>query len=300
MSNGLSDEMSVVFETRNRQAVSDRALVLHSLDIPYQIVTGEFSSALLVPADVTERAKFELWQYEQENLPRSKENRMPIPRYQDGVAGVVLYIIILCAIAWLAGESAFGRNWFAAGRIDGELIRQGEWWRAITALTLHGGLRHLIGNIGFGALFGYFAGRLLGSGVAWFAILVSATVANFLNTVLLESAHRSLGASTAVFAALGILAGYVWRARFMMQDRWPYRIGPIVGGIALLAYTGTGDENTDIGAHLTGFVCGFAAGIVLTALKEFLANSVIQRTAALAVIASLTVAWAIALWSIAL
>jgi membrane associated rhomboid family serine protease len=165
----------------------------------------------------------------------------------------------------------------------------------MTALTLHGGLRHLLGNIGFGALFGYFAGRLLGSGIAWFAILASATGANLLNTVLLESAHRSVGASTAVFAALGLLAGFVWRARFMIQDRWPYRIGPIVGGIALLAYTGTGDQNTDIGAHLTGFVCGFAAGMILTALKNYLANPALQRIAALATITSLALTWMIAL-----
>jgi membrane associated rhomboid family serine protease len=295
MNDDMGDEMAVVFETRSRQAVSDRALVLHSLGIPYQIINGDLSSALMVPAEVMERAKFELWQYEQENRPRPKESPMPIPRYQDGIAGIVLYIIILCAVAWLAGESAFGKNWFAAGRIDGELIRQGQWWRAMTALTLHGGLRHLLGNIGFGALFGYFAGRLLGSGIAWFAILASATGANLLNTVLLESAHRSVGASTAVFAALGLLAGFVWRARFMIQDRWPYRIGPIVGGIALLAYTGTGDQNTDIGAHLTGFVCGFAAGMILTALKNYLANPALQRIAALATITSLALTWMIAL-----
>jgi membrane associated rhomboid family serine protease len=291
----MTDDLVLVYESRNRQAVSDRALVLHSLGIPYQMLDGESGLVLLVPGDAAERAKFEIWQYEQENLPRLKPSRMPLPRYQDGVAGVIVYITVLCAVAWLAGESTFGRDWYTAGRVDGALIRQGEWWRAMTALTLHGGIRHLLGNLGFGALFGYFAGRLLGSGVAWFTIVAAATVANLLNTILLESAHRSIGASTAVFAALGLLAGYVWRSRFMLQDRWPYRIGPIVGGIALLAYTGTGDENTDIGAHLTGFVCGFTAGILLTAVKNFLTLRLTQVLAAAVTIASLAFAWFIAL-----
>jgi membrane associated rhomboid family serine protease len=288
------DGLSVVYESRNRQWVSDRALVLQALGIPYQIVSDEFVSALLVPPGVSERAKFEIWQYEQENRPGAPVARVPVPEYQDGIAGMAVYILALCVVAWLAGDSAFGQNWFGAGRIDGELIRQGEWWRSITALTLHGDIRHLLGNIGFGAVFGYMAGRLLGSGVAWFAIIASAAVANLLNTVLLESAHRSIGASTAVFAALGLLAGYVWRARFMIQDRWPYRVGPIVGGIALLAYTGTGDENTDIGAHLSGFVCGFAAGILLTAFTRFLPGRNLQRWTAIAAIAALCVSWLVA------
>ncbi len=293
----MPEDFGVIFEARDRQAVSDRALVLHSLAIPYEIVTGEHGSALLVPIAAIERAKFELWQYEQENRPRRKLTPLPIPRYQDGIAGVVIYVVVLCLVAWLAGESAFAVDWFAAGRIDGELLRLGEWWRAATALTLHSGLRHLVGNLVFGALFGYFAGRLLGSGVAWFAIVAAAISANVLNTLLLESAHRSVGASTAVFAALGILAGYVWRARFMIQDRWPYRIGPIVGGIALLAYTGTGDENTDIGAHLGGFVCGFAAGIFITRLQKFLASAPLQWLSGAATIGLLTLAWVIALYS---
>jgi membrane associated rhomboid family serine protease len=289
------DQPSVVYESRNPQSVSDRALVLHSLGIPYQIVTGEFVSALLVPPELSERAKFEIWQYEQENPPKQAAKRVPLPHYQDGLAGTFIYVVLLCVVAWLAGESAFGRNWFAAGRIDGEFIRQGEWWRAVTALTLHGDIRHLLGNLGFGALFGYMAGRLLGSGVAWFAIVASATVANLLNTALLEPAHRSIGASTAVFAALGLLAGYVWRARFMIQNRWAYRTGPIVGGLALLAYTGTGDEKTDIGAHLIGFICGFAGGIFLTALSKNLPNRKLQQYTAFAAISAVGAAWFIAL-----
>ena len=294
MSTG-TEQFSVVYESRNPRSVADRALVLHSLGIPYQVVSGSFVSALLVPPDVAERAKYEIWQYEQENPPKPPARRLPVPEYQDGLAGMVVYVIVLCAVAWFAGESVFGRNWFAAGRIDGDLVRQGEWWRAITALTLHGDIRHLLGNLGFGAAFGYMAGRLLGSGVAWLTIVASATLANLLNTLLLESAHRSIGASTAVFAALGLLAGYVWRAGFMIQNRWAYRVGPIVGGLALLAYTGTGDENTDIGAHLIGFLCGFVSGISLSVLVKNLPDRKLQRYTAFAACASIVMGWWLAL-----
>ena len=81
----------------------------------------------------------------------------------------------------------------------------------------------------------------------------------------------------------------------MAQERWPYRIGPIVGGIALLAYTGTGGDNTDIGAHLAGFVSGFVAGILLIRVSDKLQNKKLQMISGLATIGILVVSWTIAL-----
>ena len=287
----MQDEWTVVYEDRGYQPCSDRALVLHSLGIPYQILRGLDKSALAVPGEFAERAKYELWQYEQENR-RPKPVPPPVlVQPQNGIPGALGYVLVLCMVAWMAGESSFNRDWLSAGRVDGALIRDGEWWRTLTALTLHSGIRHLLGNLGFGVLFGALAGRLLGSGVAWLGILLSGGAGNALNVLLLDSTHRSIGASTAVFAALGLLAGFVWRAKLMAQDRWPYRVGPIVGGIALLAFTGTGDEMTDIGAHLAGFVCGFAAGTALTLATTRLANRRLQFSCAVVTLMILLTAW---------
>jgi membrane associated rhomboid family serine protease len=261
----MEEDLRVVFESRNRQSCSDRALVLAAARIPHQMIDDGESAALVVPAEFSVSAVEQLRLYDDENPPRRRRRAKKI-NYQDAVPGIAGYFLLICAVAWLAGYSAFGHNWFEAGRVDGTLIRNGELWRTITALTLHSGAGHLVGNLVFGVLFGFFAGRLLGSGVAWLAIVVAAASGNAANTLLLESTHRSVGASTAVFAALGLLAGYVWRGKLMAQDRWSYRYGPIVGGLALLMYTGTGGPDTDIGAHLLGFVAGFLFGMLLIAL----------------------------------
>jgi membrane associated rhomboid family serine protease len=288
------DDLRVVFESRNRRSCSDRALVLAAVQIPHQLVDDGQSCALVVPAEYSARAAEELRLYEEENPPAR-----PLPRkkivYQDALPGVVAYVLIVCAVAWLAGYSFFEANWFAAGRVDGTLIREGEWWRTITALTLHSGVRHLLGNLVFGVFFGIFAGRLLGSGVAWLAILIAAALGNTANILLLESTHRSIGASTAVFATLGLLAGYVWRGQFMAQDRWSTRFGPVVGGLALLMFTGTGDENTDIGAHLMGFVCGFAVGMLMTIVGRMPAPARVQYAAGGAAVGLVALAWLLAL-----
>lgn len=291
----MDDDWSIVYEHSRRQACDERALVLHSLGIPYQLASDEARVMLLVPAAAAEKAKYELWQYEQENKGADQPQRSPLPIAQNGIPGAVFFVVIVCVVAWLAGQNAFGLDWLAAGRIDGELIRDGQWWRAITALTLHSGIRHLLGNIAFGVFFGLLAGRLLGSGVTWLAVLLTAAAANGLNTLLLDSTHRSVGASTAVFAALGLIAGFVWRGKLMAQDRWAYRLGPIVGGMALLAYTGTGDADTDIGAHLLGFGCGFAGGMLLSNVSTRLSGLRLQQVSGAIAALIITLAWIVAI-----
>jgi len=291
----MDPDWSVVYEHRSKRACNERALVLHSLSIPYQMVSDESRAMLLVPAALLEKAKYELWQYQQENNASTQPQRSPLPVAQNGVPGVIIYVLVVCLVAWLAGMSAFSSDWLAAGRVDGVLIRDGQWWRAITALTLHSGLRHLLGNLAFGVFFGLLAGRLLGSGVTWLAVVLCGGAANILNTLLLESTHRSVGASTAVFATLGLIAGFVWRSKLMAQDRWAYRLGPVIGGMALLAYSGTGDANTDIGAHLTGFVCGFGGGMLLSRVSHRIASFRLQQATGAAAVLVVLYAWILAL-----
>ena len=252
---------------------------------------------IVVPATYLERARYEIWQFESENKPPRKTGTKLTPVYQDSAWGVAGYIAVISVVAVLAGEAVFNRDWLAAGRVDGALIRAGEWWRTVTALTLHSGLPHFAGNVVFGAIFGVMAGRILGPGVTWLAAVVSASLGNLVNTLLLDPSHKAIGASTAVFAVLGIVAGLSWRAKFFRQDRWAYRLGPVVGGLALLAFTGGGapDSNTDIGAHLAGFACGFASGSLLTMVYRFVPDPRIQKAAGATAIGIVVLAWTIAL-----
>ena len=295
MTDADGDDRRVVFESINRAACQDRALVLAAAEIPHQVLFDGNVALIVVAAADSARAAAELHAYEEENPPPvAKPRAKPLPSY-NATPGIVAYVVVVLGVAMLAGTGAFGRNWYAAGAVDGELIRNGEWWRTITALTLHSGPSHIAGNLAFGGLFGLFAGRLLGSGFSWAATLVAAISANFANTLLLESAHRSIGASTAVFAMLGVLSGYVFRARLMSQERWYYRYGPVIGGFALLMYTGTGDDNTDVGAHLLGFLCGMLVGALLKAPARQAGDMRLQRIAGIGALVTIAAAWAIAL-----
>ena len=137
----MNEDLRVVFESRNRQSCADRALVLSSLQIPHQLIDDGGSCAVLVPAEVSAQAAKELRLYEEENPPPQITPARVIESH-DPLPGLIGYVLTVCLVAGMAGYSFFAENWVAAGRVDGELIRHGEIWRLVTALTLHADVKH--------------------------------------------------------------------------------------------------------------------------------------------------------------
>src|SRR5262249_21470503 len=133
------------------------------------------------------------------------EAELERPLARGGDAAIAFALVLLAA--WICErERSFGRDWEPAGESVAGLVRGGEWWRAVTALTLHADATHLAANMLFGALFTWFTAQLAGTGVASLAVLLSGALGNAANAALEPPEHTSIGASTAVFGALGILA----------------------------------------------------------------------------------------------
>ena len=86
---------------------------------------------------------------------------------------------------------------------------------------------------------------------------------------------------------------YIWRRGFLRDTPWRARIGPIVAGLGLLAFTGTSGENTDLGAHLFGFLAGIALGVLLArfASVAWLKDVRVQRVCGAAAVLLLAAAW---------
>jgi membrane associated rhomboid family serine protease len=253
-------EVVEVFRSFWRNACEERGFVLHAVGIESQVLWLGRAWILVVPAHVKAEALAQLAVYERENPPRRPAPDAE-PLHRAAWAGSLAYAAIILLVGYLAGSFALGRDWLEAGALVAGPTRSGEWWRTVTALTLHLDVGHLIANLGFGAVFGLLAGQLLGAGVAWATVLAAAAAANLVNAFLQPATHSSVGASTAVFATLGLLAAYGWRRRHDAGERWAYRWAPLIAGVFLLAFTGAGGERTDVLAHLTGFATGVLAGI---------------------------------------
>lgn len=275
--------------------VNELALVLTARGVPFQRQMGTRGWELWVPMAEAQAAAAELTLYAHENARQI--GTRPIDEVGEGKAGVAWYVATLLAVFLALHGRLLARDWLGAGRLEAGPLLDGEWWRAVTALTLHIELDHLGGNLAFGAFFGYFVGRYLGHGVGWLAVLLAAATGNVLNSLLQSPLHRSIGASTAVFAALGLLAAYTWRRGFLRDTPWRARIGPIVAGIGLLAFTGTAGENTDLGAHLFGFIGGIGFGVALAHLAAiaWLKSERVQRLCGTAAALLLVIAWVVAL-----
>ncbi len=291
----MNGSYSIVFSHQAYQVCADRQFVLQSRGIDSQILTTEDGYGLIVESRFAEQARVEMNAYVDENIINAPPPSTSATRYLNPIPGLAGYFLLLSLVSAAAGFGLFGVDWYTQGRIDSQQIYAGEIWRLATALTLHASGQHLLSNIGFGLFFLYFAGRYLGYGLAGLSMFGGGILGNAINIYMQGSTHFSIGASTAVFAILGVLCAYVWRMKYFSQLSWSKRLGPIFGGIALLAFTGTSGENTDIGAHLWGFVGGLViGGLVATFNSKFPIDNTAQKAYGVVVIVLIGLAWLLA------
>ena len=280
---------------RARAEAEQHALVLVAMGIACRLEPRGGGVALTVARADADRARRQLQRYAQENR-RPVRSSFAMRSFIEGLEGALAYAVLLFFLYGAPRREAFGQDWWAAGVAHAGLIASGEWWRTVTALGLHADLGHLAGNLAFGSLLGLLLSQPLGAGLAWLSILLAGTLGNVLSALLHSATHTAVGASTAVFGALGILAALAWRHRASV---WRYGLRPwvpLAAGVMLLAYMGFGGERTDIGAHVAGFVAGgvIGAGLAVTA-PRLPQGPGTQRAYAAAAFTLLALAWLLAL-----
>ncbi len=290
-------DVEEVFRSSQRSDCFEARLVLESLGIKSVSELHDGKWRLMVSQNLASQALAELESYAQERREELQAKPKPFKTYGGATAGVAVYTLCIATVAWLSRGVDAAEAWRSIGRMQAGLIVDGEWWRTVTALTLHVDFAHLMGNIAFGSLFGFLAGRSLGGGAGWLAIVVGGGLGNLANACLRDEYYSAIGASTAVFAALGIL---VTRAIFPRRSETAsffQRIQPLIGGILLFAFTGVGDERTDVGAHFCGMVAGMLLGGLATLLPEkWFSSTAFQGACGIAAIAIVVIAWAAAIW----
>lgn len=288
-------ELTTVFRSRRRRECDERLLVLTSVGVEGFVSLGEGEFLLQVDAADATQAARHLSQYEAENRAPPPPPPPP-PLYPHAWIGCAAYVMVLVGVAWVLSNGLVRLDAFDQGVLDAARVQAGEWWRAWTALTLHLDGPHLAANLGAGMWFGYLAGRQMGVGTAWLLTVTGAALANLAEGLTGPPEHQAVGASTAVFAALGAMSAHSWRERLQLPQRWARRWGPLIAGVILLGWTGSAGEGTDLVAHVAGFTVGAALG-ALAALPPVRAalDRMPQSLSGAAALGSLAIAWTCAL-----
>jgi membrane associated rhomboid family serine protease len=256
-----ANPLQEIARSASEEEIHEYGLVVLSQRAPYWVAHEEDAYLLLVGASRAEQLQRQVDLYREESLhwpPVSPEISEPgtSPLY---AAGWMLVLFLCHGLANRWPEA------YELGRLSSAAVMEGEVYRCLSALFLHADIGHLTGNMLFGAVFLHFVARQTGGVLACLLVLLSGTLGNFLNAwVYFPVEHYSIGASTAVFGAIGILvslpAGFMLRhASHRFFNAWAM---PFVIGLVFLAWFGTGSEQTDTSAHLLGFAAGLPLGVL--------------------------------------
>lgn len=254
------DTWTCVKSSVSRRAILESDLVLTSVGIETRIERRLFEWRLMTLQIVAAHARVQLELYYKENKKRTRPHAI-YPTLGTGYKGAAAYLCVIWAI--FAADNLRLLGGIDTGVLSAAAVDNGAWWLTITALTLHANIGHIMANSVSGALFGYVAGRYLGDGFAWLVILLSGAVGNFLNAMVRPDNFFAIGASTACFAAAGVVCGFTWRRSYVKGASARFNYLPIVAAIALFVFMGLEGENTDVVGHLMGLVVGLGAGVLV-------------------------------------
>jgi rhomboid protease GluP len=244
-------------DARKKRILED-SLVLSSQRVRHWIEyesEGELYRLTLDAADVP-RAVEALRLYEQENQDFHKEGAAA--GSFDVHLSPLLHLAIPATVFFWAASVPWEPWITGRGGADAKKILDGELWRALTATTLHADTEHFLGNM----LSGFFILNLLrrrcGPGTSLPLLTLAAALTNYAVAALSAAGHFSIGFSTVVFAALGLLAGLETLFLPKGQERREAGlrgISPLLAAFFLAVMTGLG-ENADVKAHFLGFAAG--------------------------------------------
>jgi rhomboid protease GluP len=251
--------MQILLDNLTREQADTFGLVLLSSGIHHEIRRGEKGRALWVAEDASEAAQSLLKTYLDENKGFKTSKETPRASYRktwSGAGGVLVLLAFHIAITLGHDAGMFHRLYGSSARH----VVSGEWYRCATALLLHADSMHLVGNLAGIAIFATAVCSITGWGMGWLLILASGISGNLVNAYVYGYGHNSIGASTAVFGALGLLSSHQILKKIQTPGARFQILLPLGAGLALLAFTGS-SGHTDITAHLFGFSSGVLIGL---------------------------------------
>jgi membrane associated rhomboid family serine protease len=219
-----------------------------------------------------------------QSLARSRANRRP----RVTLALLAINIAAAIAVTGLAAQPSASAL-IRAGALFRPAVQAGEWWRAFTAMFLHGDWVHLGLNMYVLYLLGRFAEDVLGP-LRFFVIYVAGGLAGWVaSTLALQQVGLSVGASGAIMGLLGAIIVLLIVRRGTWPEAWRRSLlwTMLVVG-ALQIYAGFQLPIMDNAAHMGGLVGGAVAALLIApgglVGRSFVARALVVALAAAALV----------------
>ena len=220
---------------------------------------------IMVNEDKRSEAVYLIAEFYKENFKRENKNKPALPPVKK--TAIISTVFVLAAIYFGSVYADNQREIIMAYGASALYVLNGEYYRIVTALMLHAGIAHLAGNVAGLLAFGIPVCTLAGSGAGLLLLILSGAAGNLVNAYMYRTAHLSIGASTSVMGAAGILVAFQTAKKLKFSGITPRTLIPLGAGAALLGML-SGGENTDISAHFFGFIAGIVFGFIFSFFQK--------------------------------
>ena len=196
--------LAKLFADLTQDQANTYGLVLVSSGLKYSVKQAAGGWEIWVAESSHQKALNLITEYIRDNEYEAETDKPSISQHKKTHTGLWASVLLLVChiISNLANTPDMCIKSYGSSAYD---ILNGEVYRTVTSLMLHSGYVHLAGNIAGIAIFGSFVCNLTGLGVGWLMILLTGIIGNLVNAALFEYGHISIGASTSIFGAVGIL-----------------------------------------------------------------------------------------------
>jgi membrane associated rhomboid family serine protease len=234
---------------------------------PYWLMPSPEGYRLLVEPEALTQAREQLARFDRESVGWPPAPVADAATHATDVITPLLWALVILAVFHIQEERP---EIARSGELDADAIfAHGEWWRVGTALFLHADTGHVVSNLAGGILVFIAVLKTFGTLRGWTLVAISSLIGNLAIAALhYPKPYRSLGASTALFAGVGLLTGRA--LGIQLRAEHPHRrramfVAVASGGIVLALY-GSGGAEIDMGAHVSGFLAGVALGLFTAGL----------------------------------
>lgn len=170
---------------------------------------------------------------------------------------LVFILMVLGGVHFMSPNVSEVMEWGANRRYE---TTNGEWWRLLSSMFVHGGVVHLVFNIFGLVVAGTYLEAVIGA-KKYALIYVLSGLAGSIASIAWHSHTASVGASGAIFGLFGAILSFTMSNRLPKEARKMLLLifGPYV--LINLLYGLTG--GIDNAAHIGGLLCGLIIGFII-------------------------------------